>query len=125
MGLPSLAMGVFPLLSPHRTTRLIGVASTDETRNVVRLVGLRELIVAGIFLRHRTPGSLRGFVAEDAIDLPVCAWVLLSRRAARDDRFRRACLAYGMLMIVDLYTAVTRNTGATSTRSASARLPSV
>ena len=109
MGLPSVAMGVFPHLIAHRTTRLIGIASTDRTANVVRLLGLRELIVAAIFLRHRTTGSLWGVVAQDAIDVPVCALVLLGRRAARDDRFRRACLVYGMLMVVDVYSAITRN----------------
>jgi hypothetical protein len=109
MGLPSLVLGIAPLFAPRAAARAMGVSERPSTLRLVRLIGLRELVVALIFLRHGSPRWLWGLVAQDAMDLPLCWSFLLRGEPANPDQFRHACLGYSGLAIVDIYTAVTRN----------------
>lgn len=109
MGLPSLALGLAPLLAPRRTARTVGLGETPTTLTVLRLLGLRELVVALLFLRRGSTPWLWGFVAQDAMDLPLCWWLLARRPQPDPRRFRRTCVGYVGLTVVDVYNAVTRN----------------
>jgi hypothetical protein len=109
-GLPSLALGVAPLVWPGRTSRVIGVENNSATRTLLRRIGVRELVVAVLFLQRGTPPWLWGFVAQDAMDLPLCTALLLRRRQADHRRFRVTYGAYLTLGAVDTYAAMTRNT---------------
>ncbi len=111
MGLPSLAMGVVPLLATRRSARAIGLDPNPRTVQVLRLLAWRELLVAVIFLVRRSPSQLWGFVGQDAMDLPLCGWMLATGRGRDRHRFRRACAIYVGLAVVDVYSAVTRNRG--------------
>jgi hypothetical protein len=109
-GLPSLALGVAPLVWPGRTSRLIGVENSSVTRAMLRAIGVRELVVAVLFLQRGTPPWLWGFVAQDAIDLPLCTALMLRRRQADHRRFSITYGAYLTLGAIDTYAAMTRNT---------------
>jgi hypothetical protein len=111
MGLPSFALGIVPLLATRRVARVLGLSQNAATISVIRLLGGRELVVALAFFRWPFPKLLWGFVAQDVMDLPLAWWIWSNRLAADDRRFRRACLGYAGLAVVDLYSAVTRNSG--------------
>jgi hypothetical protein len=109
LGLPSLAMGVVPLVAPHRAARALGVPVGPRIPTALRLVGARELVVALAFLQGRSPRWLWGFVAQDTLDLPVLGWLLVRSRGAERRRLRRTCLGYLAMAVVDLTTAVAQN----------------
>lgn len=106
LGLPSLAMGVVPLLAPRWTADLLGLPRHPAVLGVVRTVGARELVVAVGFLRARSPRWLWGFVAQDATDLPVLAWLALRPGAGDRRRLRRTLLGYTLMAAADLSSAL-------------------
>jgi hypothetical protein len=110
-GLPSLALGVLPLVWPGRAARLIGVDDSPTARVLLRTLGARELVVAALFLRRGTAPWLWGFVAQDATDLPLCTVLLLRRRQADHRRFSIAYGTYLAVAAIDTYAALTRTLG--------------
>jgi hypothetical protein len=103
LGVPSLLLGIVPLLAPHTTARVLGLADVAPAY-VVRAVGVRELVVAAAFLRGRSTGWLWGFVGQDALDLPVLVWLLATGRGD-GSRLRRALAGYLAMATVDVSTA--------------------
>ena len=70
LGYLSLGLGLSQLLAPRWFARTIGAPKRGETDNVVRLVGLREIVAAGGLLGSRNPAPwvwLR--VGGDLMDL--------------------------------------------------------
>jgi hypothetical protein len=124
LGLPSLVLGVVPLVVPGWVARLVGVRDDARTRAALRVLGARELVVAVVFLRRRTSPWLWAFVGQDALDLPVCTAILLGRRAGDPRRFGVAYAAYLAMSAIDVYSATSRNAASrnASTRDAGPRL---
>ena len=106
LGLPSLAMGVVPLLAPRWTADLVGLPDHPAVPAIVRVVGLRELVVALDFLRARSPHWLWGFVAQDASDLPVLVRLTVDGRAGERPRLRRTLVLYALMAAVDVTAAI-------------------
>lgn len=105
LGLPSLVLGVVPLVAPRWTVRVLGLPAGPPAPLVVRLVGARELVVAVAFLRSRSPHLLWGFVAQDALDLPVLVG-LLTGANGRPRRLRGTAAAYLAMAVVDVTSAL-------------------
>ena len=70
----------------------------------MRAVGVRELVVAAVFLRGRSTGRLWGFVGQDALDLPVLVWLVAIGRGD-GSRLRRALGGHAAMATVDVSTA--------------------
>jgi len=111
LGWPSLLLGVVPLVSPSSVARLIGVRSGRRTHTVLRMLGVRELVVAVVFLRQRTSPYLWAFVAQDVMDLPFCTAIAWARRPTNPRHFTVAYVAYLAMAAVDVHYAMTRNAG--------------
>jgi len=109
LGLPSIAMGVVPLVAPRSTAAALGLAESRTVTTVVRVVGARELFVAVMFVAQSSPRWLWAFVAQDAVDLPALCWLLVSRRGSSARRLRRTCTAYVAVAVVDVWSAVNQN----------------
>jgi hypothetical protein len=108
LGVPSLVLGVVPLVAPKATARLLGLGD-GPVGPVVRAVGVRELVIALAFLRGRSPRWLWAFVAQDALDLPVLGWWLVTDRGSSRRRLRRTIAGYLVMATVDVCTAVRQN----------------
>ena len=110
LGWPSVLLGVVPLLAPGPVARWAGLPDRGRVRTLLRLVGARELVVAVVFLHRPSSRRLWGFVGQDAVDLPVClAWLGRgrgSRTAGQERRFRRLCLLYLAMAVVDVAAAL-------------------
>ena len=109
LGLPSLVLGVVPLAAPRWTADTLGLGRGAAVQTVVRIVGARELVVAIAFLRGRSPRWLWGFVAQDATDLPVLVWLLVTGRTPSPRRLRRTCAAYALMAVVDVGCTVAQD----------------
>ena len=109
MELPSFALGILPLVATRRTAHTLGQDVNTSTVRLLRLLGLRELVVALAFGRRPTPRLLWSFVAQDVIDLCLFWWASCAIRPVQSGCFRRAWLAYSGLAAIDVYVAITRN----------------
>lgn len=105
LGVPSLVLlGVVPLVAPAWTGRALGLPAGPHLATVVRLVGLREVVVALAFLGGRSPHWLWGFVGQDAVDLPVLGLLLARSEGNRRRRLRRTLAGYLGVAAVDVTT---------------------
>jgi hypothetical protein len=121
MGLPSLLLGVVPLVWPGRVANVLDLSDTPTARAVLRLLGLRELVVALLFLGRRTPGWLWGFLGQDAVDLPLATAALATGRLPASHRVRVAYGAYLVMAAVDLQQTRRWNVSGRGRRSGTAR----
>lgn len=70
LGWFSLALGAAQVGAPKVVNRLIGVATTDASKDLMRAIGVREFAAGvGILTRGRPAGFLWARVAGDAMDL--------------------------------------------------------
>lgn len=106
LGLPSLALGVAPLVATSRVARLIGLDPGASTLTVLRMAGLRELIIAVLFLYRPSPLWMWAFLAQDALDLPVAGEVLRRKLPQSTRRFRIAVGVYGLIALTDVVVTV-------------------
>ncbi len=101
VGLPSLVLGLLPLLAPRRVVGVTGLPPGSATRGWVRAVGVRETVVALAFLIR--PGRRRVvlFPAQDVLDLVALA--VAARRPGSDKRrIAATAIGYVALLIIDL-----------------------
>lgn len=77
LGWFSLALGAAQLAAPDAVNRLIGVRPTEANRDLMRAIGVREVIAGLGILRSVDPsGFLWARVAGDAMDLGLLAIAL-------------------------------------------------
>jgi hypothetical protein len=87
LGWFSLGLGVAQLAAPDAVNRLIGVQPTEANRDLMRAIGVRELIAGvGILTSDEPSGYLWARVAGDAMDLGLLATAL----SANSDKGRTA-----------------------------------
>jgi uncharacterized membrane protein len=103
LGWLSVGLGLAEVLAPEEVAEWVGVNNDDETLNVVRAIGLRELVSGvGILTQSRPRGWLLGRFAGDCMDL-----LLLSRAQGSDKaqpgRINTAMAAVIGIGLLDLY----------------------
>jgi uncharacterized membrane protein len=102
LGWFSLGLGVAQIVAPRRLARLLGVVDDDDTRTVLRAVGLREIVTGvGILTQRRPAGWLLARAGGDAMDLALLGSALKSDQARRP-RVTAAAAAVVGIMALDL-----------------------
>ena len=102
LGWFSVGLGLAAVAAPRRLAQLIGVSDDDDTRAVLRAVGLREIATGvGILVRPRAAGWLRARVGGDVMDLALLGSALKSDHANRP-RVAAAAAAVIGVMALDL-----------------------
>lgn len=102
LGLFSIGLGVAELVAPGSVARFIGVADRNDTRNVLRTYGAREIAAGiGILAQQRPATWLWSRVAGDLLDLATLA------KADKFDGSRSAAAAAAVLGVtaLDIYCA--------------------
>lgn len=104
LGLASAGLGAPMLWRTDDVARLVGVDDQATAPTVIRAVGARELVHAGLLLvgPQRTVWTR---VLGDAMDLAVLAMALQSRTGERRMRTTSALAAVAAITGVDLYAA--------------------
>ncbi|HEU4643524.1 MAG TPA: SRPBCC family protein [Gemmatimonadaceae bacterium] len=103
LGWFSIGLGLAELVAPQRMARMIGVRDDEESRNVMRAVGARE-IASGIGLLSQ-PAAARwawSRVAGDAMDLTLLGRALTSDSTQRN-RTTAATAAVIGISALDVY----------------------
>ena len=79
LGWFSLALGAVQLASPDTVNRFIGVQPTEADNDLMRAIGVRELIAGfGILTRDEPSGFLWARAAGDVMDLGLLGTALTS-----------------------------------------------
>jgi uncharacterized membrane protein len=82
LGWFSIGLGLAQLAAPRRFAEMIGVSPAQDTEQVVRAVGLRELASGiGILSQSRPDGWVKARVGGDVMDLTLLGAALNSDRA--------------------------------------------
>jgi uncharacterized membrane protein len=90
LGWFSIGLGVAQVAAPTVVGRLVGVRPTSRSRDVMRAIGVRELVAgAGLIAERKPPAFLWARVAGDAMDLALLGNVL----GSDGDRRRTAAAA--------------------------------
>jgi uncharacterized membrane protein len=102
LGWFSIGLGLAQLVAPRRLAQVIGVPDDDNTRAVLRAVGLREIVTGvGILTRRRPAGWLWARAGGDVMDLALLGSALMSDQANRP-RVAAAAAAVAGIMALDL-----------------------
>ena len=81
LGWFSVGLGVAQVAAPKAVSRLVGVRPTTASRELMRAVGMRELVAAAGLLGGKKPSPfLWARVAGDAMDLALLGNALASDR---------------------------------------------
>ncbi|MDP9417523.1 MAG: SRPBCC family protein [Actinomycetota bacterium] len=103
LGLFSLALGTAQVLAPQRVARRVGLDDTATTRDVMRLVGIRELaVVPGLLAGPAPRGWLLARVGGDVMDLALLGRALDRKRGADRDMATAAVAAVAGVTALDL-----------------------
>ena len=78
LGWFSIGLGAAQVAAPSVVSRLVGIRPTSRTREVMRAVGIRELVAGAGLLSDRKPAFLWARVAGDAMDLALLGNALAS-----------------------------------------------
>jgi uncharacterized membrane protein len=102
LGWFSLGLGIAQVLAPGEVARWIGVTDDDDSRAVMRTVGMREIASGvGILTRPRPAGWLWTRVAGDFMDLALLGRARNSE-AFDSDRLAATTAAVAGITLVDL-----------------------
>ena len=102
LGWFSIGLGLAQLVTPRRLAQLIGVPDNDDTRAVLRAVGLREIVTGvGILSQDRPTGWLWARAGGDVMDLALLGSALKSDHADRPKVATAAAAVIG-IMALDL-----------------------
>jgi uncharacterized membrane protein len=102
LGWLSLGLGLAGIAAPREVARLIGVRDDERSRDVLRTVGMREIVSGiGILTQPRPAGWVWSRVAGDMIDLALLSSALKSETADRN-RVAAATAAVVGIAAVDL-----------------------
>lgn len=93
----SLSLGVAQLTTPGWMAKLVGVRDTDDSRKIMRLVGVREIAVGlGLKSGFSPAGVLGARVAGDLMDLTVLGAAMRGRRVNRAQLALAAAMVLGV-----------------------------
>ena len=107
LGWFSLALGAAQLAAPGAVNRLIGVQPTGANRDLMRAIGVREVIAGmGILGSGDSSGFLWARVAGDAMDLGLLATAL--NTGSEPARTGLATLAVAGVTALDVMAATDR-----------------
>jgi len=85
LGWFSIGLGAAEALAPDAVARLIGARPSDRTRNLLRVLGARELLSGvGILAKPRSADWVRSRVAGDAMDIALLINTLRSQGVKKD-----------------------------------------
>ncbi len=102
LGWLSLGLGIAGIAAPGGVARCIGVSDDTHSRELLRLIGVREIISGmGILSQPRPAGWLWSRVAGDMMDLALL-WQALQRPASSQDRVAATTAAIAMITAVDV-----------------------
>ncbi|HEX5220624.1 MAG TPA: SRPBCC family protein [Verrucomicrobiae bacterium] len=102
LGWFSIGLGALEIAAPHRLSRWIGA---EPSPNVMRLMGLREMITGiGILSQPDEPGWLQARVAGDAMDLGLLGVSMFSEGSERG-RLGLAAAAVAGVTALDILAA--------------------
>jgi uncharacterized membrane protein len=102
LGWFSLGLGLAQVAAPGSVARLIGVTDDDSNRQVMRMVGLREIASGlGILSQPRPAGWLWARVGGDVMDLALLSRAL-SSDYAQPERVTKAMAAVAGVTVLDL-----------------------
>jgi uncharacterized membrane protein len=102
----SLALGAGQVAAPGQMATLIGLRDTDQTRMVMRLIGLRELAMGAGLLTGTSPsGWLSARTGGDVLDLALL-WSALGGRRVNRTRIYGAMAAVAGVTALDLLGAL-------------------
>lgn len=105
LGLFSVALGLSELTVPDRVAGLIGVRDRQQTRWVLRALGIREILTGlGILARRDAAGPLWARVAGDALDLGLLGSSFRVKGASKG-RLIASTAAVAGVTLVDAYAA--------------------
>jgi len=105
LGLFSVALGVSQLTVPERVAGLIGLRDRQQTRWVLRALGVREILTGlGILARREAAGPLWARVAGDAMDLGLLG-SSFGAKGARKGRLIASTAAVAGVTLADAYAA--------------------
>ncbi len=110
LGWFSVALGVAQVSAPGAVNRLVGVQATEANRDLMRALGVRELVAGlGILIRDQPSGFVWARVAGDAMDLG-----LLAKALSSDSDKARAGVALAAVAGVTALDVVAATRGRTS-----------
>lgn len=114
LGWLSIALGISQLASPKTANRLVGVQPTRVNRDLMRLVGVRELVAGiGILSRRQPSGFLWARVGGDAMDLALLGNAVASQRDTHRDTRRTGAAAAAVAGVAALDVVAARRSVAT------------
>jgi uncharacterized membrane protein len=100
LGWFSIGLGLAQLVVPRRLAQLIGVPDDDETRVVLRAVGLREVVTGvGLLTQRRPAGWLWARAGGDVMDLALLGSALRSDQASRPKVAAAAAAVVGIMAL--------------------------
>jgi uncharacterized membrane protein len=103
LGWVSIGLGLAGLAAPREVARMIGVRDDENTRDVLRVVGVREIASGiGILTEPRPAGWVWSRVAGDVMDLALLG-AAMSSRCAEKERLAAATAAVAGITALDLY----------------------
>ena len=93
LGWVSLGLGIMGLAAPEAVARMVGVPDTDENRNIIRGIGVREIASGvGILSQPRPTEWVWSRVAGDVMDLTLLGKAMTGDDTDRD-RLTKATVA--------------------------------
>jgi hypothetical protein len=105
LGGASLGLGVTEVLAPGKVAAVAGVANTNQSRSVIRALGIRECgHAAGLLLG--SPKLVWTRVAGDVLDMALLAAGIASRPRGRRRRGTICAAALAVIGAADLYAAL-------------------
>jgi uncharacterized membrane protein len=105
LGLFSVALGVSQLTAPEHVAGLIGLRNRQQTRWVLRALGVREILTGlGILARREAAGPLWARVAGDAMDLGLLG-ASFGAKGTRKGRLIASTAAVAGVTLADAYAA--------------------
>jgi uncharacterized membrane protein len=105
LGWFSIALGLAEMVMPGRFAEMIGISPDQDSQQVVRAVGLRELVSGiGILAQANSAGWVKARVGGDAMDLALLG-AALSSRQAQPERVRLAMAAVAGVTVLDVLCA--------------------
>lgn len=102
LGWFSIGLGLAEIAAPGAVSRLIGIRDDDSNRNLVRMLGVREMVSGiGILTQSQPTGWVWSRVAGDVMDLSLLGNALSSEDSQRD-RVAMAAAAVAGVTALDL-----------------------
>lgn len=118
LGVFSLALGAAPLVAPRQVARAAGLHARPGVLQLLRAIGVRELVVGTGLLTRRTPAWLWARVAQDVLDVPLASATTAMKDGEERARMARVTAFLVAVTAVDVAAAIraTRSQAGADTR---------